>query len=112
MKTVRLVLVVLVVAGMALAGGIALDTSTRFEFTDCAAGGSAAQTVTGGYTYLLRVTDSDVSLCIAESGATCAAGGEKFPMGTVLLLTVPGASKSMACRSAGSAGDVALTRAY
>lgn len=108
----RLALVgVLLLAAAAIAGGIALDTSRRFEFTDCSSGGSAAQTVTGGQ-YLLRVTDADVSLCIAESGATCATGGEKFPVGTVVLLTVPGASKSVACRSSSSTGDAIFTGAF
>jgi hypothetical protein len=95
---------------LALAGGIALNTGVRYEFTDCPAGGSSAQTVLGGQ-YLFRVTDSDVFVCFAESGATCASGGEKFPQGTVMLLTVPGASKSVACRSSGSTGDVIFTRA-
>ena len=98
-------------ATAAVAGGIALNTSRRFEFTDCSSGGSTAQTVTGDQ-YLLRVTDADVSLCIAESGATCATGGEKFPAGTVVLLTVPGASKSIACRSSSSTGDAIFTGAY
>lgn len=94
----------------AIAGGIALDTSRRFEFTDCSSGGSAAQTVTGGQ-YLLRVTDADTFLCFAESAATCASGGEKFPSGTVVLLSVPGTSKSVACRSSSSTGDAILTAA-
>lgn len=101
-----------VLPNVAFAGGIALDTSRRFEFTDCSSSGSAAQTVTGGQ-YLLRVTDADVFLCIADSGATCASpNGEKFPSGTVVLLTVPGPSKSVACRSAASTGDAIFTGAY
>lgn len=100
-----------VLPNVAFAGGIALDTSRRFEFTDCSSSGSAAQTVTGGQ-YLLRVTDADTFLCIAESGATCASGGEKFPVGTVVLLTVPGASKSVACRSSSSTGDAIFTGAF
>lgn len=106
----KALLLVVFLPVLALAGGIALDASVRYEFTDCASGGSAAQTVTGGQ-YLFRVTDSDVFVCFAESGATCASGGEKFPQGTVMLLTVPGASKSVACRSSGSSGDAILTRA-
>lgn len=101
---------VLLLAAAALAGGIALDTSVRFEFTDCAAAGSAAQTVTGGQ-YLMRVTDADVFICFAESGSTCATAGEKFPSGTVMWLTVPGASKSLSCRSSASTGDLILTGA-
>lgn len=95
---------------VALAGGVPLHTGVRFEFTDCASGGSAAQTVTAG-TYLLRVTDSDAFICFAASGATCASGGEKFPMGTVMLLEVKAGLPSLACRSSGSSGDVILTLA-
>lgn len=108
----RLALVgILLLAVAAMAGGIALDTSRRVEFTDCSSSGSTAQTVTGGQ-YLLRVTDADTFLCIADSGATCATGGEKFPVGTVVLLTVPGTSKSVACRSSSSTGDAIFTGAF
>jgi hypothetical protein len=103
-------LLLALLAAVASAGSINLDTATRFEFTDCAAGGSVAQTVTAGQ-YLLRVTDADVFLCIAEAASTCATGGEKFPSGTVLLLSVGGVSKSMSCRSSASTGDLILTGA-
>ncbi len=102
-----LLLVVALLATAALAGGLVLQVGVRFEFTDCAAGGSAAQTVTEGQ-YLMRVTDSDAFLCY---GATCAAGGEKFPAGAMLLLSVGAGGQQMSCRSASSLGDVILTRA-
>ena len=94
----------------AFAGGIALDTALRFEFTDCAAGGSASQAVTTTVprVFLLRVTDKDVFLCYA---ATCAAGGEKLPLGTVMLLSVQ-KSTTLSCRSSDSTGDLILTGAY
>ena len=91
----------------ALAGGIQLLTATRFEFTDCASGGSASQTLTVG-TYLMRVTDADVWVCYA---ATCASGGERFPSGTVMLLAIPGGGKQVTCRSSASTGDVIFTSA-
>jgi len=98
-------LATLLLASVALAAaGVSLTPSTRFEFTDCASGGSSAQTVTAG-TYLLRVTDENTFICYA---ATCAAGGEKFPMGTVMLLAF-GGSQSVSCRSSASSGDVILT---
>lgn len=87
------------------ATGITIQPNVRYEFTDCAAGGSAAQTVTAG-TYVFRVTDSDVFVCYA---ATCAAGGEKWPLGTVILINV-NADQSVSCRSAGSTGDAIFTR--
>ena len=108
----RLALLAVALLAVAALGfsSIPLDTNVRFEFTDCASGGSVAQTVTGG-SYLFRVTDADVFVCFAESASTCATGGEKFPSGTVMLLTVPGVSKSMSCRSSASTGDAIFTRA-
>jgi len=101
-------------AMLALAGPIQLQPAVRFEFTDCSATGSAAQTVTDG-PYLLRVTGEDTFLCYAS---TCASGGEKFPVGTVMNIKIcsngfcAGTGTSMSCRSASStaAGDVILTR--
>lgn len=108
---VALILVLLAASilmpALAVAGGIALNTGVRFEFTDCAVGGSASQAVTEG-TYLMRVTDADTFVCYA---ATCAAAGEKFPAGTVVLLTVGRAGQTMSCRSSASTGDVILTLA-
>jgi hypothetical protein len=104
-------LVVLVVLGLmpllALAGGIALDTSVRYEFTDCASGGSSSQSLVENL-YLMRVTDSDVWVCYA---ATCAAGGERFPVGSVVLITMPRGPTSVSCRSSASTGDVIFTKA-
>lgn len=89
--------------------GLTLDLTTQYEFVDCASGGSAAQTVPEGR-YLLRVTDADSTLCQADSGSTCASGGARFPVGTVLLLGVGRGGKSMSCRSGTSTGDILLTR--
>lgn len=106
----RAALLFLAVALPALAGGINLLTSTRAEFTDCASGGSVAQTLTAGQ-YLMRVTDADTFLCFAASGSTCASGGEKFPVGTVVLLTLTTGQVSVSCRSSASTGDVIFTAA-
>ncbi len=73
----KLLLLLALASTAAIAGGIQLDTAKRFEFTNCEAGGSAAQTLTEG-TYLFRVTTEDVWICYA---ATCAAAGEKFGAG-------------------------------
>jgi hypothetical protein len=108
MRRLALVAVALL-AFAAFAGSIALNTGVRAEFTDCASGGSVAQTVTSG-AYLLRVTDADVFICDVASAATCATGGEKFPSGTVIAYTVIGSTtRSIACRSSASTGDVILT---
>lgn len=101
-----LLLLVATLSGSAVfAAGVALDTARRFEFTDCAAGGSAAQTIPEG-TYLFRVTTEDVHVCFA---ATCASGGEKFPAGTVMLLSISRAGSSVSCRSALATGDAIFT---
>lgn len=114
MRKLAMPLLALLLAGVAFAaGGIQLQTNVRFEFTDCAAGGSSAQTVTDG-TYLMRVTGEDTFLCYA---ATCAAGGEKYGAPFAMLVKIcsdkfcGGAGTSVSCRSVGSTGDVILTRA-
>ena len=93
------------------ATGVALNTGLRTEMTDCASGGSASSTLKPNVTYLFRVTDSDTFLCFA---ATCAAGGEKFPVGTVMLLATPnngGSDVTISCRSSASTGDLIFTQA-
>ena len=107
-----LALFALLLAAGALAGpGIPLNPAVRTELTDCASGGSAASTLVSNTTYLLRITDADTFLCFAASGSTCAAGGEKFPMGTVILFTPNGNSISVSCRSSSSTGDAIFTAA-
>lgn len=111
MRTFARLLLALAIALLpALALAQALDTGTRAELTDCASGGSSAASLTVNKTYLLRVTDSDVFICFAASGSTCASGGEKFPMGTLMRLNINGNQVSVSCRSGGSTGDVIFTR--
>lgn len=97
--------VVLLVPFLALSQ-VTLTTGLRSELTDCASGGSSSTTLVAGVKYLFRVTDSDVFLCFA---ATCAAGGEKFPMGTVMLLRASADQTTISCRSSASTGDVIFT---
>ena len=107
MRLLRLfVLPVLLVAGFALAQGITLNTGIRTELTDCASGGSSSSTLTANVRYLMRVTDSDVFLCLT---ATCVSGGERFPVGTVLLYQAPSTTTTISCRSSASTGDVIFT---
>lgn len=108
-KLARLLPLCLLAAASMGAGGISLDTGIRAEFTDCASGGSSATTLTAG-DYLLRITDESVFLCFAASGSTCASGGEKFPAGTVMKLTIGADQRSVSCRSAASGGDAIFTR--
>lgn len=103
------VLLLLAVSALAMAGPVRLVVGTRFEFTNCASGGSSAQTITEG-TYLFRVTDADVWLCLAASSATCASGGDVFPVGTVIRMAIPRGGQSAACRSTASNGDLTFTR--
>lgn len=79
-----------------------------FSFALCAAGGSSAQTLTAAQAgnYLMRVTAADVTMCLAS---TCAAGGQAWPTGTIIYLTLPAGPVS--CRSAASLGNLYLTRA-
>lgn len=113
-KALLLLTVLLAVAApvVALAAtGVALNTGLRTEMTDCASGGSASSTLKPNVTYLFRVTDSDTFLCFA---ATCAAGGEKFPVGTVMLLATTangGSDVTISCRSSASTGDLIFTQA-
>ena len=104
-------LLLLLVGSFAFAGAISFDTSVRKEFTDCSSNGSSAQTLSSGSVYVFRVTDEDTFVCFAASASTCASGGEKFPMGTVMLVTITGDTKSVSCRSPGSTGDAIFTRA-
>ncbi len=105
----KLLLLVGLVSFSAVASGLALDTAIRKEFTNCESGGSAAQTLAVG-NYLFRVTDKDVFVCLAASASTCASGGEKFPMGTVIRLTIGADQVSVSCRSSDSTGDAIFTR--
>lgn len=107
MKKARtVILLLLLAAGAAFAvDGLAPDPTLRFEFTDCASGGSTAQTLTEGV-YLFRVTTEDVFICHA---ATCAAGGEKYPAGFAMLHAVGRGGLQLSCRSAASTGDAIYT---
>lgn len=105
LRFASLLMALLAGAAWPAGNGVTLKTGVRFEFTDCASGGSSAQTVTAGK-YLLRVTTEDVFMCFA---ATCASNGEKLPAGLVMLLQVE-TSTSVSCRSAASTGDLILTR--
>lgn len=103
MKRIGIVFLLLL-GGVAVAAGVNLDTSTRYEFTDCESGGSASQSIARG-TYLFRVTDADLWICKA---ATCATGGEKFPSGLVMKLSF-GAATTVSCRSTNADGDAIFT---
>ncbi len=113
-KAALLLTILLAVAApvVALAAtGVALNTGVRTELTDCASGGSASATLKPNVTYLFRVLGSDTFLCYA---ATCATGGEGFPMGTVMLLATPangGSDITISCRSSASTGDLIFTLA-
>lgn len=104
----KLALLVCLVGCGALAGALTLDTGRRFEFTDCASGGSAAQTLTVGQ-YLMRITDADVYVCYA---ATCASGGERFASGTIIGIAVGLGGQQVSCRSTTSTGDAIFTGYY
>lgn len=95
--------------GLAALGGIQLDTATLKTFTDCAAGGSAAQTVAAG-DYLLTVNDEATWLCMTDSASTCASGGAKLPSGFGIIITIGAGGQSVSCRSTNSTGDLQFTK--
>ena len=94
----------------ALAAPINPDPATIKTFTNCEAGGSAAQTLAGG-PHLMTVTGEDTYVCVADSASTCASGGTIYPLGTVIHITFGNAAHSVSCRSAGSGGDLQFTKA-
>lgn len=103
-KPFLVVLLSLVVAGTALAAAITINTTAPKTFTDCASGGSAAQTIPAGST-LMRTTTETVWLCFANSASTCVTGGQAFPAGTVILIDIASNQTSVSCRSVSSTGD-------
>lgn len=104
----KLGLLALLVA-CAAAAQIQLNQAVIKTFTDCAAGGSAAQTLDQG-TYLMTVTTEDLWMCQAESGSTCVSGGTKFGAPFAMLFEVPRSGLSVSCRSTGSTGDLQFTK--
>jgi hypothetical protein len=91
----------------AAAGGVLLN-GAAVTISNCAAGGSGAQSLTEGV-YLLTVTTDITFLCSAASGATCASGGTMFPAPWGMLYAVPRGGLSVACRSASSSGNISFT---
>lgn len=107
----KLAFVAVALFAVAAWAGIALSQATIKTFTNCASGGSSAQTLTGG-DYLLTVADEGAWICITDSASTCASGGTWLPSGTLMTITVGNFlnSRSVSCRSSGSTGDVEFTK--
>ena len=97
-------------SAVAFAGGINLDTAKSYDFTDCSASGSAAQTLTVGV-YLLTVSDSNTFLCLAATGSTCVTGGRKLPQGLGMMISIGADQVSVSCRSVSATGDLSFTGA-
>lgn len=106
-KKKRLLMLGAVAIVAALSMAYRLAPAYRYEFADCAAGGSSSQTVLAG-SYLFRVRDEPVFLCWA---ATCASGGEWFNSGFAMILDF-NADTVLSCRSAASTGDAILTKGF
>lgn len=101
---------VLSVSAVVAAQAITLDTAPAFTFTNVAAAGSTAQTITPNI-YLFSVSSDEGVFCCEARGstATCnGAGGNYYPPGTQLLRRIR-TSVSVSCRSAGANGDVYFT---
>lgn len=82
--------------------------TNRVEFTNCAATGSSSQTITGGLSYLFRVSDEDVWVCWA---ATCGTGGERMGQGFAMVLLFAD-DTVLSCRSTGGTGDAIFTQVF
>ena len=93
-----------------LAAPINPDPATIKTFTNCEAGGSAAQTLAGG-AHLMTVTGEDTYVCVTDSASTCASGGFIVPTGSAIHITFGNSSHSVSCRSAGATGDLQFTKA-
>ncbi len=96
---------VAVSAAAAIPTGYDLVYATTTDFADCAAGGSASNTIAAG-TWMLVVLDEATSFCYA---GTCAAGGRKLPANAILTIKVAGTT-TISCRSAGATGDLQYTK--
>jgi hypothetical protein len=102
-------------AGLVLAVPIRLDPSTRYALTNCAAAGSASQTVARGK-YLATTHDEEVWLCYADGlpdgGSGCQAdAGVRLPQGIAFELDIPSAAgQAVSCRSVSGTGDIELTK--
>ena len=109
MKKTAAVLLLLV-AGVALATKGYSLSSTQSDIDDCTTGGDTAITVTAGV-YIFRVLQEDAYICLAAAGAsnTCASGGHGFPAGTNMPLEF-GSSVSFNCRSSAGTADTRLTK--
>lgn len=105
----KLGLLGVVLLALGASAGIQLNQTVVKTFTNCEAGGSAAQTLTGG-DYLMTVHDESTWVCLADSASTCASLGTKFPPGFAMVITINNAGQSVSCRSAGVTGDVEFTR--
>ena len=95
--------------GFAAMAGIQLDQAVVKTFTNCEAGGSAAQTLIGGQ-YVMTIHDEATWVCLADSASTCATLGSKFAAGFGMVITINNSGQSVSCRSAGATGDVEFTR--
>jgi hypothetical protein len=82
----KLALIVVFSTAAIAGGGVMFFTGgSRIELTNCSSSGSSSQALASG-DYVMRVTDKDTWLCHAS---TCVGdAGEKWPMGTILALTV------------------------
>lgn len=99
----------LLVASVAVAQ-VALYPGFGKDFTNCESGGSAAQTLSPGFNYVMRVLDESTYVCFASSGSTCASGGERFSANFAMRIHITSDHKSISCRSSGGTGDVLFTR--
>lgn len=97
---------VLLGLGLVLGAPVNPDPASVKTFTNCDAGGSAAQTLTKDRLYVMSVFDEEVFVCFAATGSTCASGGIRVAPGVVKKLAITDDIDSVSCRSAGATGDV------
>ena len=110
LSLIRTLLVAVLLSAIAAFAFPRIESGSVVDFSNCATGGSAAQSISDG-SYLMVVFDEETTLCWA---ATCASGGRRLPLPFAMLMDFKSASGSqqLSCRSAGATGDVHFTRIF
>lgn len=109
---VLLLAVTLSASGPLRAQGIKF-VGTEKTFTNCASGGSAAQTVSDReQDFFVRTSnDEPVWICLAKTGSTCVTGGNFLNANSTVRLRFSLNQLSVSCRSTGATGDLFVTPA-
>lgn len=100
-------------AGPPTAVGVWLDPSVDYQFENCAATGSAVQSIPNGK-YMLRVFDENTTLTFGTGYDGGVLNNRKLPANFAMLMsfyndTDGGSTTTLGCQSALGTGDLYLT---